>query len=143
MYRTSVAPPLALDPEMVNVKPPNLADLEIESMKKFILDDKRYSYKCLRQLIRNTQQFILEEYLDIIASESGGDFDDVMHLERDDFIGIMLRMHQAYSSRKWRLMVKMRKWNNPISLYRGFVQDIEDLRFWVNAAGRVHRLTEK
>jgi len=39
--------PLALDPGMwlniVNVKPPYLADLEIESMKKFILDYKRYS----------------------------------------------------------------------------------------------------
>ena len=34
----AVAPPLALDPgiwlNMVNAKPPHLADLEIESMKK-------------------------------------------------------------------------------------------------------------
>ena len=38
-----VAPQLALDPgmwlNMVNVKPPYLADLEIESMKKFMLDN--------------------------------------------------------------------------------------------------------
>ena len=52
------------------------------------------------------QQFILEEHLDIIISESGGEIDEVVHLERDEFIGIMLRMHQAYSSRKWCLMVK-------------------------------------
>jgi len=45
---------------MVNVKPLYLADLEIESMKKFILDYKWYSQKCPRQLLRNIQQFILE-----------------------------------------------------------------------------------
>ena len=94
---------------MVNVKPPYLADLEIESMKKFILDYKRYSQKCPLQLLRNMQQFILEEHLDIIVSESGGEIDEVMHLSRNDFIGMMLRMHQAHSSRKWLLMVKMRK----------------------------------
>ena len=33
--------------------------------------------------------------MDIIVSESGGKFDEIMHLERDDFIGIILRMHQA------------------------------------------------
>jgi len=64
------------------------------------------------------QQFILEEHLNIIiVSESGGEIDEVMHLERD-FIGSMLRMHQADSSRKWCLMVKMQKWKNPTSLYR-------------------------
>ena len=40
--KSTWAPPLTLDPgmllNMVNVKPPYLADLEIESMKKFILD---------------------------------------------------------------------------------------------------------
>jgi len=62
-------------------------------MKKFILDSKTYSQNCPRQLLRNMQQFILEEHLDIIVSESGGDIDEVMHLETDEFIGIMLRMH--------------------------------------------------
>jgi len=38
-----------------------IADLDVESMKKFILDYKRYSLKCLRQLLRKMQQFILEE----------------------------------------------------------------------------------
>jgi hypothetical protein len=41
--------PMVMDPgmwlNMVNVKPPQLADLEIESMKKFILEYKRYSQK--------------------------------------------------------------------------------------------------
>jgi hypothetical protein len=37
-------------------------------------------------------QFILEEHVDIIAKESGGEIDEVMHLKWDDFIGIMLRM---------------------------------------------------
>ena len=46
---------------------------------------------------------ILEEHLDIIVSEKGGEIDEVMH--DDEFIRIMLRMHQAISSRKWRLMV--------------------------------------
>ena len=67
----AVAPQLALDPgmwlNMVNVKPPYLPDLEIESMKKFILEYKRYSHTCPRQLLRNMQQFILEEHLDIIS----------------------------------------------------------------------------
>ena len=84
----AVAPQLALDPgmwmNMVNVKPPHLPDLEIESMKKFILEYKRYSQKCPRQLLRNMQQFILEEHMEIIVSESGGEYDEIKHLERDD-----------------------------------------------------------
>jgi hypothetical protein len=61
----AVIAPLAMDPglwlNMVNVKPPYLLDLEIESMKNFILEYKRYSQKCLRQLLRSMQQFVLEE----------------------------------------------------------------------------------
>jgi len=45
---------------MINVQLPK-ADLKIESMKKFILDYKRYSQKCSRKLLRIMQQFILEE----------------------------------------------------------------------------------
>ena len=62
----AVIAPLAMDPglwlNMVNVKPPYLLDLEIESMKKFILEYKRYSQKCPRQLLRSMQQFVLEEH---------------------------------------------------------------------------------
>ena len=53
-----VALSLALDPgmwlNMLNMKPPYLPDLEIESMKKLILDCKRYSRKCPRQLSHAT-----------------------------------------------------------------------------------------
>ena len=56
--------------------------------------------------------------MDIIVSKSGGEIHEVMHLEIDEFIGIMLRIHQANLSRKWCLMVKMRKWKNLTSLYQ-------------------------
>jgi len=36
---------------MLNVKPPHLSDLEVESVKKFILDYTRYSQKCPRNII--------------------------------------------------------------------------------------------
>ena len=65
---------------MVDVNHPYLPDLEIESMKKFILEYKRYSQKCLRQLLRNMQQFILEEHMEMIVSESGAEYDEIMHL---------------------------------------------------------------
>ena len=44
---------------IVNVKHPFLADLEIEIMKKLILEYKRHSQKCPRLLLRNMKQFIL------------------------------------------------------------------------------------
>ena len=78
-----MAPPLALDPgmwlNMVNVTPPH--HLEIERLKKFIMDYERYSIQCPRQLLRNMQQFILDEHLDIIVSESGGEMEEIMYLE--------------------------------------------------------------
>ena len=89
------------------------------------------------------QQFILEEYLDIIVSESGGEIDEVMYWEKGDFIGIMLRMHQAHSNRKWRLMVKNAKMEKSDLTLSTFVQYVEDFRFLVNTAGRAHRLPEK
>ena len=59
----AVIAPLELDPglwlNMVNVKSPYLLDLEIESMKKFILEYKRYTQKCPRQFLRSMQQFVL------------------------------------------------------------------------------------
>jgi hypothetical protein len=77
-------PALAMDPgmwlNMVNVKPPYLVDLEIESMKKFILEYKRYAQKCPRQLLRSMQQFVLEEHLEIICSESGEEMEQFIDL---------------------------------------------------------------
>ena len=54
-----------------NVKPPHLADLEVESMKKFILHWKRYSQKSTRQLLRKMLQLILEDPLEVICDEDG------------------------------------------------------------------------
>ena len=59
---------------MVNVKPPHLSDLEAESMKKFILDYNRNSQKCPRLLPRKMKQFVLEEQIDVICDEDGGEF---------------------------------------------------------------------
>ena len=55
----------------------------------------------------------------------------------------MLRIHQANSSRKWRLMIKnakIEKFDLTLSTY---VQYVEDFKFWVNFAGRLHRLPKK
>ena len=73
--------PAATDPgmslNMVNVKTPYLADLELESTKKIILDNKRYSQKCPQQLLHRMQQFILEEQLEVLCDEEGIAWDEV------------------------------------------------------------------
>ena len=78
----AVIAPLAMDPglwlNMVNVKPPYLSDLEIKSMKKFILEYKRYSQKCPRQLLRSMQQFVLEEHMEVLCCEAGMEFEEIM-----------------------------------------------------------------
>ena len=56
---------------------------------------------------------------------------------RDDFIGIMLRMHHANSSRKWRFMVKNAKMEKSDLTLSTFVQYIEDFRFWVTLLGEL------
>ena len=91
---------------MVNVKPPYLLDLEIESIKNFILEYKRYSQKCPRQLLRSMQQFVLEEHSNTLCREDGMELEELMDLARDELITSMLRIHQANSSQKWRLMKK-------------------------------------
>ena len=67
---------------MVNVKPSHLADLEVDNMKEFILDYKRYRRKCPRQLLRKMQQFILKEQLDVICDEDDRDFEEIVELEK-------------------------------------------------------------
>jgi len=64
---------------MFNVKPPHLADLEVESMKKFILDYQRYS---TRPSLRKMQQFILEEQLEEFCDEDRREYEDVVELEK-------------------------------------------------------------
>jgi len=81
-------------------------EIDIESTKKLILEYKRYSQKCPRQLLRSMQQFMLEEHFDILCSEDWMELEELMDLLRDELIMSMLRIHQANSSRKWRLMIK-------------------------------------
>ena len=52
-------------------------------------------------------------------------------------------MHQANSSRKWRLMVKNAKMEESDLTLPTFAQHVEDFTFWVNTAGRAHRVPEK
>ena len=77
---------------MVNVKPSHLTDLEVERTKKFILDYKRYSQKCPRQLIRKMQKLILEEQHDVLCDEDGRDFEEIVELEKEEII------HSSYAT---------------------------------------------
>ena len=78
--------------------------------------------------------------MDILCSEDEIELEELMGLARDEFISSMLRSHQANSSRKWRLMIKMEKSDLNLSTY---VQYDEDFKFWVNVAERPHGLPEK
>ena len=89
------------------------------------------------------QQFVLEEHLDILCSEDEIELEELIELARDDFITSMLRIHQANSSRKWRLMIKNAKMEISDLTLSTYVQYVEDFKFWVNVAGRPHRLPEK
>ena len=55
-------------------------------------------YPC--RLLRNMQKFTSDEYMNIIMSESGCEMEEIMHLEKNQFIRVVLRMHQADSSGK-------------------------------------------
>ena len=63
------------------------------------------------------QQFILEEQLDVICRDN----EEVVELEKQEFIQVMLKLHQANT----------------------YVQYVEDFKFWVMAAGNAHRLPAK
>ena len=51
------------------------------------------------------QQFILEKQLEVICNEEGREYEDIVEFDKEEFIQVMLRLHQANLS-KWRLMVK-------------------------------------
>jgi len=81
------------------------------------------------------QHFILEEQLDVICDEDGREFEEIVELDKEEFIQLMLRLHQANSSRKWRRMVKnadIEKWDLSLNTY---VQYVKEFKFWVLAAG--------
>jgi len=69
--------------------------------------------------------------------------DDFMLLVRDEIISAMLHMHAANSSRNWRLLIKYATMEKSDLLLSTFVQYVEDFRFWMNVAGRDHRLPDK
>ena len=58
------------------------------------------------------QQSIVEEKLDVICDENGRDFEEIVEFEKEEFIQVMIRLHQANSSRKWRSMFKNFKMEN-------------------------------
>ena len=131
----AAAAPMVVDPgiwlSMFNVKSPQLLDLEILSMKKFILDYKRYSQKCPPQLLRNIHHFILEEHLEIIVEFSGMRRRAIVGLAWDEFIHQMLQMYNASSSRMWRQMVKNAKMEKVDLTLSTFTQYVDDFKFWV------------
>ena len=53
----------------------------------------------------------------------------VMELARDEFISLMLKIHQANSSRKWRLMIKNVKMEKSDLTLCTDVQYVEDFKF--------------
>jgi len=65
-----------------------------------------------------------------------------MTLDRE-FIDVMLKIHQANSSRKWRLMVKNAKMEKSDLSLSPFTQYVDDFKFWLKAAGDRHRIPEK
>jgi len=96
-----------------------------------------------RQLLRSMQQFVLEEHLEIMCSEFGEEMEDFMVLARDEYISAMLRMHAANSSRKWRLLIKNARMEKSDLSLSTYVQYVKDFHFWMNVAGRTHRLLDK
>ena len=105
----AVSIPAPIDPGMwlsiLNVKPHHLSDLEVENSSWITsgiannVHDNCYG----------KQQFILEEQLDVICDEDGREFEEIVELENEEFIQVMLRLHQANSSRKCRNMIKNAK----------------------------------
>ena len=88
-------------------------------------------------------QFILEEQLEVICEEEGIAWEEVQELAKEEFILVMLRIHQANSSRLWRLMIKNAKMEKSDLSLNTYVQYVEDFKFWVMAAGLPHRIPEK
>ena len=65
-----------------------------------------------------------------------------MVLAWDEFISAMLRLH-ANASRKWRLLIKNAKMEKSDLSLSTYVQYVEDFRFWINVADRIHRSLDK
>ena len=84
--------------------------------------------------------------LEIMCSEAGEEIEELMLLARDDFISAMLRMHATNSIPRiveWRLLIKYAKMKKSDLTLSSYVQYVVDFRFWMNVAGRTHRLPDK
>ena len=55
---------------------------------------------------------------------------EVVELEKEEFFQVMLRLHQANSSRKWQSMVKNSKMEKSDLSLNTYVQYVEDFKFW-------------
>ena len=75
-----------------------------------------------------------------MCSEAG---EEIMLSARHELISAMLRMHTANSSRKWRLLIKNAKMEKSDLTLSTYVQYVEKFRFWINVAGRAHRVPDK
>ena len=111
----AAAIPAPIDPSiwlsMVNAKPSHLADLEVESMK-FILDYKRYSQKCPRELLRKMQQFILEEKPDVIYDGDGREYEEIVDLGTENSLRSCYVYTRTIPAENGDLWSKMRRWRN-------------------------------
>ena len=88
------------------------------------------------------QQFILEEQLEVI-DEDGREYEEIAELDKEVFIQVMLKIHQANSSHKWRSMIKNAKMEKSDLSLNTYLQYVEDFKLWVMAAGNAHRIPEK
>jgi hypothetical protein len=71
------------------------------------------------------------------------EMEEIMELARDDFITAMIKIHEADSSRDWHIMIKNAKMEKSDLSLTTYVQYVEDFRFWVNVAGRPHRIPDR
>ena len=67
----------------------------------------------------------------MICDEDGRGFEEIAELEKEEFIQVMLRLHQANSSRKWQSMVKNAKMEISDLSLNTYVQYVDDFKFWV------------
>ena len=89
------------------------------------------------------EQFILKEKLEVICDNDDREFEEIVELEKEEFIQVILRLHQANSSRKWRSMVKNAKMDKSDLSLNTYVQYFEDYKSWLLAAGNAHRIPRK
>ena len=56
---------------------------------------------------------------------------EIVELDKEEFIQVMLRLHLANSSIKWRFMVKNAEMEKFYLSLNTYVQYVEDFKFWM------------